>query len=281
MQRTVAGACFALAAMLVLVALLGPLLTGTIEYRYTETYENQVIGLDAFALIVAAPLLLAACALTLSGRALGPLLALGPALMAAYMAPQYVLGAHYDAIPGNNEDYFLLFVALFIVAAGTAIAAWRATAREALPPWPARRRRWVALLLFGVAAFLIARYVPILADIWAGEPGDEYEGDPIAFWLIAFLDLSVALPAAVVAAVAAFRGAPGVTTLMLAVVGWFALVGPAVAAMAIAMAARDDPHASTGGAVAFIVFSVVFVAVAAVVYWPLRGVRAGGAPEGR
>jgi hypothetical protein len=35
MSRVVAGACFALAALLVLVAALGPLLSGTIAYRYT------------------------------------------------------------------------------------------------------------------------------------------------------------------------------------------------------------------------------------------------------
>jgi hypothetical protein len=276
MPRVVAGGCFALAALLVLVAALGPLLSGTIAYRYTETYENQVIGLDAFALAVAAPLLLVAGVLALRRSALGPVLALGPALMTAYMAPQYVLGAHYDGIPGNNEDYFLLFVVLFVLAAGTAIAAWRATDRAAIAPWTVRRRRWTAALLFGVGAFLVVRYAPILADIWAGDPGGEYEDDPIAFWLVAFLDLGVALPAALAAAVAALRGAQGGTTLMLAIVGWFALVGPAVAAMAIAMAARDDPYASTGGAIAFIVFSVAFVALAVPVYWPLRRLRAAG-----
>lgn len=85
-------------------SVLGPLVTGVIDYRYTETYENQGIGLDAFALVIAAPLLVAAAALARNGHSAAPFLALGPALMAAYMFPQYVLGAHYIELTGNNED---------------------------------------------------------------------------------------------------------------------------------------------------------------------------------
>ena len=57
-NRSLALACFALALGVALNSLLGPLVTGVIDYRYTETFENQGIGLDAFALAIATPLLL-------------------------------------------------------------------------------------------------------------------------------------------------------------------------------------------------------------------------------
>lgn len=57
-------ALVALAAALAAVAVLGPLVTGTIRYRYTETMLNQATGLDAFALFVVAPIALAAAVLS-------------------------------------------------------------------------------------------------------------------------------------------------------------------------------------------------------------------------
>ena len=59
-NRYLSPACFALAAGMALNSLLGPLLLGVIDYRYTETFENQGIGLDAFVLVIAVPLLVLA-----------------------------------------------------------------------------------------------------------------------------------------------------------------------------------------------------------------------------
>jgi hypothetical protein len=59
------------------------------------------------------------------------------------------------------------------------------------------------------------------------------------------------------------------------VVGWFGLVGPAVAAMAIAMVADDDPNASTGNAVLMSALGLVFLVLALVVYRPLLRRRDG------
>lgn len=61
---------------------------------------------------------------------------------------------------------------------------------------------------------------------------------------------------------------------MYAVIGCYALVGAAVASMAIAMRAHDDPASTTANMSAMIVFAAVFVALAAVTYAPLLDGRA-------
>ena len=77
-----------LAAALAVNSLLGPFGLDVINYRYGESMVNQAIGLDAVALLVAAPLALAAAWLTQRGHRAGPVLAFAPALFAAYkMAP--------------------------------------------------------------------------------------------------------------------------------------------------------------------------------------------------
>ena len=86
---------FVLAAGLVANSVLGPLLSETIRYRYSESLVIQGIGLDVMALLMAAPVALVAVILILRDQRAGPVLAFIPATFAAYMAPQYVVGPEY------------------------------------------------------------------------------------------------------------------------------------------------------------------------------------------
>jgi non-ribosomal peptide synthetase component F len=60
-----------------------------------------------------------------------------------------------------------------------------------------------------------------------------------------------------------------------AVVGWFALVPPSVAAMAVVMWARNDPHASVPTALMLSVVSVAFGTFAWHTVHPLLPGRVG------
>jgi hypothetical protein len=99
------AALLALAVGVATLSLLGPLVSGVIDYRITDLILNQLIGLDAVSLALVAPLAALAGVLTLRGHALGPVLALGPATYVAYMVPQYVLGPDYLNQTGNNEQF--------------------------------------------------------------------------------------------------------------------------------------------------------------------------------
>jgi len=267
--RSLGLACFGLALGLVFNSFLGPLVLGVIEYRYTETFENQGIGLDAFVLVIAAPLLVAAGVLSLRRHLAAPFLALGPAAMSAYMMPQYVLGAHYTELPGNNEDFFLLHLGLFVLSMMVVVMAWVAVDVTALPRSTRRSLTFTGTLLLAIAAFLVIRYLPPLVEIWDGSPTDEYIADPIAFWLIAFMDLGLVVPAAVACGVSLLLGVEEARKPTYAVISWFALVGPAVAAMGFPMAINDDPNASLAGAAIFAVFGAAFAILAAYMFRPL------------
>lgn len=84
--------------------------------------------------------------------------------------------------------------------------------------------------------------------------------------MIALFDLGLALPATAAACAGYRRGAAWARKALFGVLGWFALVGPAVAGMAIAMYVDDDPGASAGQAVAMTVLGLAFTALAAVAY---------------
>jgi hypothetical protein len=273
-------ALVSIATGLTAVALLGPLTDGPIAYHVSDTLRSQTIGLDATGLIVVAPLALAAALLARRGHPAGPVLALGIGAYTAYMLIQYVVGPAYLARPGNNELLFPLYLVLFALGWGTVVIAWRTLGAEPLQHGR-RRDQLLGKAILPVVAFLaFARYVPALVDAMSAEPHDAgYLAGPTFFWTIAMLDLGVFLPATVVTCVGLVRARAWAKRALYLVVGWFGLVGPAVAAMAVAMYVNDAPHASAGDAAVMTVLGVAFAALAVVVYLPVLTLR-GAAPTG-
>lgn len=271
----------ALGVLLALNSLLGPLVLDVIEYRYSASMINQAIGLDAVALAVAGPLALAAAVLIRRGHRAGSVLAMAPALFAAYMTPQYVVGPDYLNLPGNNEHFALGHIAMFVLAVGVAVGAWRAIDRERLRPNTGesdRRRSWI---LVGVAAFIaLGRQLPAIIGVM-DDPSTNaaYQDNPTAFWLVVFLDVGIVTPAALVAAVGLRRGAIWARAATYAVIGWFSLVPISVFAMNVAMRINDDPLATAADTAVFGTAAVALTAGAVVLYRPIFG-SIGGARAG-
>jgi hypothetical protein len=276
-----ASALFALAAGLVANTVLGPLITGTIQYRYSESLINQGIAVDAVALVAAA-IAVAAAVLVRRGHRAGPVLAFIPATFTAYMAPQYVIGPDYSGLPGNNEQYFLLHLGLFVLGMGLILAAWAAVDRDLLVPRGRasdRRRIWVML---GVAGFIaLGRWLPAVIDLMSGQSANpDFLENATANLLIGILDLGLVVPAALAAAVGLGRGARWAGTAAYAVIGWFALVPASVAAMSVTMQVNEDPNADMGSMILFIVAALVFTAGAFLLYRPLFAADRSEFPRG-
>lgn len=273
------AALLALAAGVAALSLLGPLATGVIDYRITDTILSQLIGLDAVSLALVAPVAALAGVLVLRGHPLGAVLALGPAAYGAYMVPQYVFGPDYLNLAGNNERFFPLLLALFVLGVCGAVAAWAATDLTRLPASDAGERLVGRVLLPIAAVLVFGRYPPALADWMSAEPtATDYLAGPIFGWTIALLDLGLALPATVAVCLGIRRDARWARKGLYAVVAWYALVGTAVAAMAIAMYVRDDPAMSAAQMVVMSALGAAMVALAVTLHAPL--VRPGGAVNG-
>jgi hypothetical protein len=275
-RRLLGGALLGLAAALALVAVLGPLVAGAIDWRIGGAPYSQLLGLDAVSLVLVAPLAVIAGVLTLRGRPLGPVLGIGPASYAAYMAPQYVLGPDYLGRPGNNEAFFPLLLALLVLGVVAGVAAWSAMDLDRLPA-ALRTEAHVARLWLPLAAFVVfSRYLAGLPDLMSASPtAQDYLDGPTFVWTIALLDLGLALPAVIAAVVGFRRGAPWARRALYAVASWLALVGVAVAAMAVVMQVRGDEGASAGQAVVMVAIAAPLVAIAVALVGPLTGRRRG------
>lgn len=253
------------------VALLGPLATGVIRYHASPGALTQMAGGDVAALLVAAPVSIVAGTLVLRGHRAGPVLALGPAVYVVYTYTQLALSVDVTRYAGNSERFFPLLAGLFVLAAAIALRAWAAIDAAALPATSRRVDRVLGVFLLVVAAFLtFGLHLPGMLDALRAQPtGPEYLADPFLFWLVKFMDLAIVVPALVTIGIGILRGSAWAHRAIYAAVGWFALLGSAVAGMAIVMQATGDPAASTGNTVAFTLFAAVGLAVAVTVYRPL------------
>ena len=274
--RWLPAALGALAACLALIAVLGPLVTGVVQYRYTVSMVNQAVGLDAFALVVVAPLSVVAAVLAAWRHPAAPLLALAPAGFAVYMLPQYFLGPEYLTLAGNGERAFLLFLGTFVLSSAVLLGSWSAARAPVWPDRLWRRRAWLllALAVFVVGGLYLSNgFLHAMRDfpdfIAERAATSEYDEHPTAYWLVAFLDLGIVVPLTVATAVGLLRRRDWAARAFYALLGWYAAVPGSVAAMSLTMLGRDDPAASAGRAVVFTVAAVVFLVLAARAFVPL------------
>ena len=254
-----------------LVAILGPLVGGLIDYHASDGAVNQIIGGDVAGLVLVAPLSILAGVLVWRRHRTGPVVALAPAVYGLYMYSQLALGGDVLRYQGNSERFFALFLGLFILAGSILVTAWKTIDNDQMPDTPRWMDRSVGFFLLFVAFFLaVGLHLPGLIDAWADQPiSTEYLADPVVFWLVKFMDLAIVVPVLIVTGVGILRDQAWVRKVKYAVVGWAALLGSSVAGMAIVMQASGDPAATTANTVVFSSFAAIAIGLTAVLYRPL------------
>ncbi len=252
------------------MALLGPLVGNVIRYHASEGAINQIIGGDVAGLFLMAPVSIVAGILIWRDHRAGPILALGPAVYALYMYSQLALGGDFTRYPGNTEQFFPLFLTLFIVAGAIATRAWGMIDADALTATKRWGDRTLGSFFLVVAVFLtLGLHLPGLTNVWSGDPGLEYLADPGIFWLVKFMDLGIVVPVMVLAGICILRGDAWARKIKYAAVGWAALLGSSVAGMAIVMQLTGDLAATLANTIAFSTFALIAIAIAWILYRPL------------
>lgn len=260
----------ALGAGIALASLLGPLTLDLMRYRTSPTTLNQLLGSDAAALFVVAPLAVVAAVLVLRGQAAGALLATGIGVFALYTYAQVIIGQEYLRLAGNVERYFPLLLSVFVLAEATVVLAWR-TVPAILPPISRRRRRTAGGALIAVAVFLVlGQHLRPMLVAWSDPTSlTEYASSPTPFWLVKLMDLGIVVPAAVTTGIGLLRRAAWAQRMAYPLLTAFALLGASVTAVGVVMNRHADPDASAVLTAGFAVFAAVFAALAAALYRPL------------
>lgn len=269
----VAGQLRALGVLLLLLAgalltnsVLGPLVLGIVSYPVSKTVDNQLLGLELVTVLVVVPWAVLTGVAALRGTRSAPLFAFAPAAYAAYMLVQYVLGPEYD----HYSLVALGQLLTFVLAAGLAIWSWTLSASVPVPSRNRRDSRRDGLVVFALSAFVTLRYASAIGGSFTGAAIEaEFVGERTFYWSIFLLDLGIVVPCTIAAGAAVFAGARLGSRALYAVIGWFALVPPSVAAMAVVMQVRSDPNASLPTTLLLVTVSVVFGSFAWQTFGPL------------
>jgi hypothetical protein len=284
-NRLLGGGLVMLGAAMAIVAVLGPLVLDVLRYRISATSLNQIIGGDAAALAVVVPITVAVGVLAIRGHRAAPVLALAPSIFVVYTYTQLIIGNEYLRLPGNVERFFPLLLAVFILAGAVALRAWNSVPSERLPPTSSGVDRMAGTLLLVIAVFVVVGlHLPNYLDAMRDHPGTvQYLSSPTAFWLVKFMDLGIVVPAAVTVGIATLRHRQWARKPVYALLGAYTLIGASVAGMAITMAARHDPDASTATVIGAVLLTALLAGLTCAVYRPLfrranTGLAAAAAP---
>lgn len=252
-------ALVALAIGMATTSMLGPLGLGILRYRTSVTTLNQLLGSDAAALFVVAPLTLAAAALAARRHLIAPLLALGVGVFALYTYAQVIIGQEYLRLPGNVESFFPLLLAVFVLAEAVVVLSWRLA--PPTPPAALRLERSAAVVLLLVAAFLVlGQHLRSMLVAWTDPAAlTEYASSPTPFWMVKLMNLGIVVPAAVATGVGLLRGASWARRAAYVLLTGYTCLAISVAAMAIVMYANSDPDASLAVTAGFSAFALAFV----------------------
>lgn len=269
-SRVLAAVLLGLALGLFTAPLLGPLALEVLEYRTSPTMLNQLLGSDAAALFVSAPLALVAAYLVLRSSPAGAPLAAGVGAYAAYTYAQVVIGQEYLRLPGNVEHFFPLLLAIFILAEASLVLAWRQLPAD-LPLSSRRLERVTGSVLLLVSVFLLlGLHLPTMLTAWSDPQSmTEYTSAPTPFWLVKLMDLGIVVPVAVTTGIGLLTGQSWARRVLYPLLTGYTCLSVSVFTMAVVMVSRDDPDASVGLATGFGVFTLVLVALLVAMYRPL------------
>jgi hypothetical protein len=210
---------------------------------------NQTYGADAVSLLLVVPAALAAAWLWQARHRLAAPVTLGVGLATLYYAIAEILGADYRQYAGNNERFFLLFLALIILTWTSVARAWAGLDRQ--PPQPSRRfsRSLATVLLVGATALAyawLAQLVELAATGALSAPGDAqaYMESPGAFWTVRIVDLGFIVPISIWTGIGLWQGRAAAVRMSFGIAAFLTLQAASVMAMGTLMLLKQDPTAT-------------------------------------
>jgi len=269
-QWLLAAMLAALGGGLASAPLLGPLALDVMQYRTSPTTLNQLLGSDAAALFVMAPLCLVAAFLVARGNQAGPPLAAGIGVYAVYTYAQVIVGQEYLRLPGNVENFFPLLLTIFILGEAVLVLAWRQLPEDLPRPSPRLERGtgWVLLVL---SAFLVlGLHLRSMVGAWTDPQSlTEYASAPTPFWLVKLMDLGIVVPVAIATGIGLLKGRTWARRVLYPLLTGYTCLSVSVSAMAVVMLAREDPDSSLALAGGFGLFTLALLFLVAALYRPL------------
>ncbi len=252
---------FICAGALALMAILGPLGTGTIHYRTSQSGIWQIEGGDLVNLLLITPILLIGGTLHAVRRDSSKYLLILPPITLMYTGFSIGIGQEWSnpSYTGNVEDYFWLYMILVIGGLILLVASLSMFTEKDTPVFKPRSLRiyvgvmGVFLLMFAAMWISELSQVVSTGDTSSGSYGDA----PTLFWVIRYFDLGITIPLGFLALFLLLTRPERSYSMVLLFFGFFITLGTAVNSMGWVMYINEDPEFQPGSLVIFSVLGVL------------------------
>lgn len=262
----------ATAALLVYLAVQGPLFLGAIRYKTHPLILNQLLGQDAVNLLLLSTLSLAGGVLLWLRRPLAKYLLLATPLYLIYFVLSYTIGWEWSspAYAGNSERYFFHF--LFILVAALVVMLY------SLSVFPKDRIARFSRKGLAVYSVLLVLFLLIFAAMWMKEVFEvmargttrAYDIAPTAFWMVRVFDLGFTIPLGLISVYLLWTRPASSFPVQFMFYGFFTTMVTAVVTMGAIMGFKHDPTFLWRDLIVFLVLGVL---VFAGFVYILRGFR--------
>jgi len=262
-ERIVVGfLAVAAGAMLVFLAIQGPLFLDAIRYRTHPLILNQSVAQDAVNLFPLSAMLLAGGILLWLKKPLAKYLLLMTPLYLIYFALSYTIGWEWSspAYSGNSEKYFFHF--LFVLVAALVILLY------SLSVFPKDRvarfgRKGLAAYSAALVLFLLlfaAMWMKEVFEVMARGTTRAYDIAPAAFWLVRVFDLGFTIPLGLASVYLLWTRPASSFPIQFLFYGFFVTMAAAVIAMGAVMGLKHDPTFLRRDLIVFLALGVIVCA---------------------
>ncbi|HSV41786.1 MAG TPA: hypothetical protein VLH13_00065 [Methanomassiliicoccales archaeon] len=271
--RAVGTAAIICGAVLVIMAVLGPLGTGDIEYRVAQSAKYQLLGQDIADLVFIAPLLFIGGVMMLLGRPNAKYLLVLTPVTLMYTGLSIGIGSEWSdpLITGNVEQYTWIFMTLVIGGLFLLVGTLSMFGPVDVPDFrPKGLRTFVIVMSLFLLLFALMWISQVVTVVDQGDLSDgSYTDDPTLFWVIRYLDLGIVIPVGFMALYLLLKQPKRAYGLVLLFFGFFATMAVSVdAMMAVQIANGDSSLGSMGPGIG--IFLVLTALTFYALYYLLR-----------
>jgi hypothetical protein len=253
------AASFLGAVVVATLAILGPLVLGTIHYPTSQSGTWQTMGVDAVNLIIMVPVLVIGGLLLLLRRdGAKYFLILAPVTLFS-LALEAGAGQEWSLYPGNAERFVWLYIVEIIVALVLTVGVLPMFSERDAPSFNRRGLRiYVAFVTLLLALFTVMWLQELVQVATTGNTASgSYQNSPVAFWMVRFMDLGVTIPLGFLGMYLLLTKPAKAYALVLLFFGFFVTMGTSVTAMGLVMFLNHDPEAQVGALVIFPMLTVM------------------------
>lgn len=252
-------AAFVGALFVGVIAALGPLGMGVIQYRTSQSGILQTMGIDIVNLILIVPLLLIGGVLLILRRESARYFLILTPVTLFSLAFEAGAGQEWSLYPGNVERYAWLFIVEVIVALILLVGTFPLFSKEDVPNFGRKGLRiyagFVTLLLVLFTAMWLQEIVQVSTT--GNTPSGSYTNSPVAFWMVRFMDLGITIPLGFLGMYLLLTRPEKAYSLVLLFFGFFVTMGTSVTSMGIVMAVNHDPEAQAGALPIFSLLTIM------------------------